>query len=649
MKSQILRLIVGASIAASFSLHAAPVLVTNGDFESGAASWGEAGAPNTTFSYPTSGGNPNGYGVMTNTGGGFGVFIADNGEIPLANLGLTAGESYTFFQDLLLISGPKIGGLKVEFYKGGNPAAFSVTPEMFIPLMGTIGTWEKHTYNVPIPSDAETLKIVPLWGANSSVGYDNVGVDDSPLPPGPPIPNPDFEIPNGADWHFFEAGGHSVTYPASGGNPGGFAQISATTAGGYAGITPNNDAPISLDALGLTAGETYTFSVDMKIISGDNIGKFKVDFKPEGSTSEIPTTKIGDGTTWAKYQYDIAIPTGTTSIVIVPLWGVESVVGFDNIAVNVPFVAPFTADIQTGTILTWGSEGPTVDYQPQGSFNEFDWDNIGPLIIGTTSDSAFTADPYPFYRVLLTQDTVTDAALNGDFELDDGGTCAQNWLCRGSQLPTRITSDFRNGTACIRLAVDNSSMPTPNDSEIQQNITNEGGSVVPGQSYDFSFWAKQISSGVSYVQRYKVDWLDGVGAILGGGVGFLDFSGGAGTWKEITASGLVAPEGAATALIQIFGTTGAVADPGAIGEVLIDDLSLSTSETIDFDTLEAETAPGIGVSWPTIANKIYQVKSSTDLINFTDFGTPITGDNTQKTAVDSITPLMKYYKVVESE
>ena len=192
-------------------------------------------------------------------------------------------------------------------------------------------------------------------------------------------------------------------------------------------------------------------------------------------------------------------------------------------------------------------------------------------------------------------------------------------------------------------------MPSPNDSEIQQNITNEGGSVVPGQTYDFSFWAKQISSGVSYVQEYRVNWLNASSEILGGGVGFLNFTGGNGTWQEITASGLVAPDEAATALIQIIGKTGAVAEAGAFGEVLIDDLTLTTSQTAEFDVLEADTAPGVGISWPTLAGKNYQVKSSTNLINFTDFGALITGDDSEKTAVDSITPPMKYYKVVESQ
>ena len=50
-----------------------------------------------------------------------------------------------------------------------------------------------------------------------------------------------------------------------------------------------------------------------------------------------------------------------------------------------------------------------------------------------------------------------------------------------------------------------------NGSEIQQNTANVNsalGAVTPGKTYRLSFWAKQISSAVSYVQQFKVSFLD---------------------------------------------------------------------------------------------------------------------------------------------
>ena len=112
-----------------------------------------------------------------------------------------------------------------------------------------------------------------------------------------------------------------------------------------------------------------------------------------------------------------------------------------------------------------------------------------------------------------------------------------------------------------------------NGAEIQQNVVNQGSSVIGGNTYIFTFWAKQISSGVSYVQNYKIGWLNGATEV--GTVGFTAFTGGNGTWTQISTGPIVAPASANGALIQIFGATGAVL--GGHGEVLIDDLSLTTT------------------------------------------------------------------------
>jgi len=189
----------------------------------------------------------------------------------------------------------------------------------------------------------------------------------------------------------------------------------------------------------------------------------------------------------------------------------------------------------------------------------------------------------------------------------------------------------------------------PGGSEIQQNTKdadslNPGaGAVNPGETYTFSFWAKQISSGVSYEQRYKISWLDDGGAIKGdsGWVGFTATVGG--DWTQFTKTGLIVPAGATTALIQIVGVTGAV--DGGLGEVLIDDVSLQGTGFGSPTTLDATTAPAVEISWPSKTGKTYQVQSATDLVDWTNFGGVISGDSTTKSVYDLMTPPKKFYKV----
>ncbi|MGB1129340.1 MAG: hypothetical protein ACPG4K_04770, partial [Haloferula sp.] len=149
--------------------------IPNGDFEEGNTGWAEGGAPDTVFTYPTSGGNPGRYGVMTNSAG-FGIWIANGNQvIPFSGLGMVAGETYNFVQDMILLSGSTIGGLKVDFFSGET--GVGSTGDMFPPaLIGDGSTWESYQFEVTLPAGADGFKLVPLWGAGSSVGYDNFRV-----------------------------------------------------------------------------------------------------------------------------------------------------------------------------------------------------------------------------------------------------------------------------------------------------------------------------------------------------------------------------------------------------------------------------------------------------------------------------------------
>jgi hypothetical protein len=76
----------------------------------------------------------------------------------------------------------------------------------------------------------------------------------------------------------------------------------------------NGDSVLTLEQLSLTAGKTYNFTMDMKVFGGTEVGGFKVDFFPSGSTDDIRIPTIGDGSTWETYTYPVAIPAGTTAV-----------------------------------------------------------------------------------------------------------------------------------------------------------------------------------------------------------------------------------------------------------------------------------------------------------------------------------------------
>jgi len=232
-------------------------------------------------------------------------------------------------------------------------------------------------------------------------------------------------------------------------------------------------------------------------------------------------------------------------------------------------------------------------------------------LIGSAVTSVFDPAPVAYYQVLQDTPVTTDAMVNGGFETSDGGTGAQGWASLQTQPPTQITTDFHTGTACMDLAVTNTTAGA-NGAEIQQNVANQGGTIIAGNTYVLSFWAKQISSGVSYVQNYKITWLNGVTPISS--VGFTAFTGGSGTWAQITTGSIVAPTNANSALIQIFGATGAVL--GGYGEVLVDDVSLTTTSPSGSPTVVSSTVHSGAVFTATVQTNGVTATDATGTVAF---------------------------------
>lgn len=257
---------------------------------------------------------------------------------------------------------------------------------------------------------------------NVQYGFEVQGINANPaipqgsatvvanVPPPPivyGIPNPGFEIPDGAQWQFGEANGHTVVYPAAGGNPGGYAEIDSTAATQpyYAVLVSNGGQQLPLAALGLTPGQTCIFAMDMKIISGEQIGGFKVDFVPAGSTGDMYPALTGDGKEWATYSFPVTIPADAIGLKLVPLWAPASVVGYDNIRLAGPFAASI-AKAGSNMKISW----PTVtgrSYQVWKSGDLVNWSPFGTPANGNGSTFSVTDPVAPpgrsFYQVLETK------------------------------------------------------------------------------------------------------------------------------------------------------------------------------------------------------------------------------------------------------
>jgi beta-glucanase (GH16 family) len=179
MIANLRKLIVGVLLLhAGFANAAVTNLFPNGNFDAPAgtnAPWLEVfGGGTTTYSYPTSGGNPNGYGVMTNASG-WGIWVGQlspTAGYALAPLGLVAGGNYNFVMDMKNFSGTSIGKLKIECWAGGT--RIDEGPEIL--AGGQSGSWATYTFNRTLVPGTTDIMIVPVAGAGSAIGYDNIGV-----------------------------------------------------------------------------------------------------------------------------------------------------------------------------------------------------------------------------------------------------------------------------------------------------------------------------------------------------------------------------------------------------------------------------------------------------------------------------------------
>jgi CxxC motif-containing protein (DUF1111 family) len=175
-------------------------------------------------------------------------------------------------------------------------------------------------------------------------------------------------------------------------------------------------------------------------------------------------------------------------------------------------------------------------------------------------------------------------------------------------------------------------------------------SVLPGTVYNLSFWAKQISAGPSYVQHYQIEWLAADGAVTT--AGWVNFSGGNGSWAKISAPSATAPANAASARLVFYFATGAVA--GAMGEVWLDDVAFEfltsggPSVLAQIRQISSTNRPVLRLSWPSIAGVSYQPEQNSSLqaSGWSPVSAPLAGNGSELSLGVPTDGIKKFFRVV---
>ncbi len=289
-------------------------LFPNGSFTNGGptADWVEVsgGGGSFVYTYPPTGGNPNQYGNIDNTGGGgWGIWVGgDTTPLDLTTLGLSANFTYTFVQDMKIVSGTDIGGIKIESW--GSSGKISDSGDMRPSLSGhNTANWETYSFPYLIAPGATGLKIVPLWGANSSVAYDNFGVI---VPSSSPL-------------------AASITYPANGATVGTNFTINATASVLPGAITNlyfydgasllgNDDtAPYSFSVTGAAIG-AHALKVVAKADTGGSVTSSVVNITVAAAPT-LTTVYVDPLKGWVGYMNVFETPQNLGAYVFGSPWG----------------------------------------------------------------------------------------------------------------------------------------------------------------------------------------------------------------------------------------------------------------------------------------------------------------------------------------
>jgi CxxC motif-containing protein (DUF1111 family) len=290
-------------------------------------------------------------------------------------------------------------------------------------------------------------------------------------------------------------------------------------------------------------------------------------------------------------------------------------------------------DVRLGVELSWGTAtGKTYELQsaldPMGP-----WTSRTTVMPGNGSTMVhhdFSGEWSRLYQVLETVPAIPAepaSPFNGGFEAGSGMS-ATGWTVAASQAPVRINTEAHTGSHSMHSALENVGS-SPAEGLLIQSVAEAGGSIEGGVSYDFSFWIKQGPTSPSYVQQYRLEWLDASNGLVGG-TGLQNFNGVTGSWIQITRPNLIAPPTAVDARISFRFVTGA--ESGGHGEVFIDDVILDSGVEVGVGSPEVVTALPVSermaarFSWASMDGWIYQPESSADFLTWTPVPPEIVGD-----------------------
>ena len=262
------------------------------------------------------------------------------------------------------------------------------------------------------------------------------------------------------------------------------------------------------------------------------------------------------------------------------------------------------------TEISWTSVvGNTYQAQWSPASGDAVWSNLGSSVPGSSGSvqTAHDGNKERIYRVMETVPASgevlvpANALADANPGFESGST---SWTT--APIHTISTSNPRSGTSSLR-----SNIP---GGAVGGQLVKVVPSVVVGKSYTFSFYARQVSAGVSYVQQYRVGWVASGGSVTWGG--WNNFTGGNGVWSKVTGSPATAPGTAVGAKIEWYFATGAVA--GAIGEVFIDDVEFAYQAPVPAipektQMIASTTSPVMRLAWPSIQGVAYRVEESASL------------------------------------
>ena len=320
-----------------------------------------------------------------------------------------------------------------------------------------------------------------------------------------------------------------------------------------------------------------------------------------------------------------------------------------SIAAALGTVAPCLAwelKIQPQTEIVWDSvSGNSYQVQFSTQENPGTWTDLGSPLAGNGASQTSTDPVRSGFRTYRVMETVPGS---GEVLIQTNALSAANPGFESGSLGwdmgsvhTVSSADAHSGTSSLRSLIPGGAT----GAQLVKTVP----TILPGSAYTFSFWAKQISAGPSYVQHYKIEWLAANGAVTS--AGWVNFSGGTAAWSKISASPIPAPTNAVSARLVFYFATGAVS--GAMGEVWLDDVAFeyqtSGGPAVPAQTrqLSSTNRPVLRLTWPTLAGVSYQPEATTSLRTpaWSALSAPLTGTGAEISVNVPAEGTGKFYRV----